>query len=406
MGQTLSVVKDEPLPSLSIVKSEPVDALPVFRSSTADAPEPDWIDKLTGWLPAIGGTVGGIAGTTAGPVGSIGGAALGGMAGEAYKELINRARGRTPAQTTMTGAATDIAKEGAIQGGSQAVGDVVAAPLARALGARIMQSAVKPGLKLLAKAADLGETPQVVQTLLREGVNVTPGGVAKLQNLLKANRQEVVDAIAPVANKELPVLKVASRLNDVADRFTQQVNPQPDLDAISKVGENFLEHPSISSRGTLTIEQAQALKKGTYTQLKGKYGPQSGVPAATIEAEKALARGLKEDVAAEAPGLDALNERQGQLLEALHAVGKRAALSGNKDPIGLAFVAHNPTMFLAALIDRAPAIKSLLARGLYNHAGTVAKVPPAFIRIAVHSMVSGDPEGAASATSSDQGNPR
>lgn len=378
---------------------------PIFRSSTAD-PEPDWIDKIASWLPAIGGTVGGIAGAAAGgPVGAIGLAALGGAGGEAYKELINRARGRSTTPKTDLDAAKDIGEEGAIQGGAQAVGDAVVAPAARAIGARVMQSAVKPGLKLLTRAVDAGETPQVVQTLLREGVNVTPGGVAKLQNLLGANRAEINAAIAPVADTEIPALKVASRLTDVAKRFTNQVNPQPDLDAISKVGENFLEHPAISPQGTLTLEQAQALKQGTYAQLKGKYGPQSGVTPAAIEAEKALARGLKEDVAAEVPNLDTLNERHGQLLEALHAVGKRAALSGNKDPMGLAWVAHNPTTFLAALIDRSPAIKSLLARGLYNHAGAIAQVPPALVRVAVHSMLSDDPN-AASATSTDPGGPR
>lgn len=369
--------------------------------SLETAQEPDWVDKVTDWLPAIGGTVGGVVGTAGGPVGSVGGAALGGMAGEAYKELITRARGR-PAPRTMTAAATQIGTEGAIQGGAQAVGEAVIAPAARVIGARIMQSAVKPGLKLLTKS-DPGATPEVVKTLMKEGVNVTSGGVAKLQRLLSANRQEIAAAIAPAKDVELPTLRVAARLTDVARRFGNQVNPNADLEAISNVGENFLAHPAISDAGTLTLQQAQALKQGTYQQVAGKYGQQS---AATIEAEKALARGLKEDIAAEVPGLDALNERQGKLLTALDAVGKRAALAGNRDPIGFAWVAHNPTMFLAALIDRSPAIKSLLARGLYNHAGEVAKVPPVMIRIAVHAMTTADEADAAPATSTDPGNPR
>lgn len=66
-----------------------------------DVKAPDWLDRLTEWLPAIGGTVGGVAGGiggtvlgvgVGGPPGAIMGAALGGAAGEAYKHLMKRAR--------------------------------------------------------------------------------------------------------------------------------------------------------------------------------------------------------------------------------------------------------------------------------------------------------------------------
>jgi hypothetical protein len=71
----------------------------------------------------------------------------------------------------------------------------------------------------------------------------------------------------------------------------------------------------------------------------------------------------------------ALNDRQGKLLTSHDAVGKPASLAGNSDPIGFAWVAHDPLLFLSSLIDRNPAIKSLVARGLYNHAGQIAQVP-------------------------------
>lgn len=364
---------------------------------TPTAPQPDWIDKLTDWLPAIGGTVGGVVGTAGGPVGTIGGAALGGMAGEAYKELIARARGRS-APDTSTDAAKAIGTQGAVQGAAEAAGVGLAAA-AKPLGARIMQSAVKPGLKFLTKG-DAAATPQVVKTLLDEGVNVTPAGISKLQRLIAATNDEIKTAIAPAANKEIPALGVASRLSDVTKRFATQVNPQPDLEAISQVGQNFLEHPAISPQGTVTVGQAQALKQGTYARLGEKYGTER---AAGLEAEKALARGLKEDIAAEVPQVTALNQREGRLLEALDATGRRVALAGNRDPVGFAWAAHNPTTFLAALLDRSPAVKSLIARGLYNHAGEIAKVSPGLIRAAVVAIASDDPQAGIAAGSTDQG---
>lgn len=361
------------------------------------APERDWVDTMTDWLPAIGGTAGGVVGTVGGPLGTIGGATMGGMAGEAYKQLINRARGRG-APESSTAAIADIAKEGGIQGVAEGVGMGVGA-VAKPLGARIMQSAVKPGLKFLTKG-DPGATPQVVKTLLDEGVNVTPGGIAKLQRLISSTNDEIKAAIAPVANKETPALASTRNLSDLSKRYASQVNPQPDLEAISQVGENFLEHPSISPRGTLTVGEKQAMKQGTYARIGEKYGTER---AAGLEAEKAIARGLKEDIAAEVPAVTALNAREGKLLEALDAAGRRVALAGNKDPVGFAWVAHNPTTFLAALIDRNPAIKSLLARGLYNHAGQIAKVPPALIRTAAIAIASDDPQAASAAGSSGLG---
>ena len=361
------------------------------------APGRDWIDTLTDWLPTIGGTVGGVAGAAGGPLGSVGGAALGGMAGDAYRQLINRARGRQAPQTPVA-AARETAIEGAIQGGAQVVGAAIA-PAARAVGARVMQSAVKPGLKFLTKG-DPAATPQVVKTLLDEGVNVTPGGLTKLQRLVSSTNDEIKTALAPHAKKEIPAFRVASRLTPQMRDAMNQVNAPADLEAISQVGENFLANPNISARGTLTLGQAQAMKQGTYRRIGDKYGK---VSTDAIQAEKALARGLKDDIASEVPSITALNAREGRLLESLDAVGRRVALAGNRDPVGFAWVAHNPTTFLAALIDRSPAVKSLLARGLYNHAGQIAHVPPALIRVAVHSLATGDPQVGSAVTSIDPG---
>ncbi len=347
-------------------------------------------DHLLRWLPSIAGTAGGILGAVGGPGGSIGGAALGGAAGEAYSQLINRARGKATPDSRLERTA-QIATQGVVQGAAEGVGAAVA-PVAKALGARMMQSAVKPGLKYLKGAT--GDVPRVVQTLMDEGVNATAGGVEKLKSLLSATNAKIARAIDQAPGTVSP-LKATSRLTDTARRFTEQVNPQADLEAISNVGQNFLE---AHGGAALTLPQAQALKTGTYKRIGEKYGQER---AAGLEAEKALARGLKEEIATQVPAVSALNAREGRLLEALDVVGKRAALAGNRDPVGFAWVAHNPTTFLAALMDRSPAVKSLVARGLYNHAGQVAKVPPLLIRGAVLALATDDPQAGIDAMSTD-----
>lgn len=366
--------------------SAPSASAPPKASSSVD-----WVDRLVQWLPEVGGFTGGTVGAVGGPAGAIMGAALGGGAGEAYKELINRARGHVAAPASSLEAAQAVAKSGAVQGAAQAVGEAVV-PAAKFMGQRLMQSAVKPGVKTLTQATKAGEsTPRVVQTLLDEGINVTPAGVGKLQALLASTNDDIAKAIAPSTAKIEP-LSVASRLTDTAKRFATQVNPQPDLEAISRVGENFLD----AQAKPITVQAAQALKQGTYARIGEKYGREV---AASIEAEKALARGLKEEIAANVPGVSALNAREGRLLEALDTVGRRVALAGNRDPIGFAWVAHNPTTFLAALIDRSPAVKSLLARGMYQGAALAGKVTPQAIRVATHALLTGDPEAALSTSS-------
>lgn len=359
-------------------------------------------------LPAVTGALGGVAGGIGGTVfgfgvggapGAIAGAALGGGAGEAYKELIRRARGQT-APASSGEAAASIGTQGAIQGGTEAVGAGLGAGMA-ALGPRIMQSAVKPGLKVLLRGQQTGEPIlPVVKTLLDEGINVTPGGVAKLRDLVAGTNQQIASAVGS-STAQISPLRVAGRLSDTARTFGAQVNPQADLAAISTVGENFLAHPNLAS-GTIPVANAQALKTGTYARIGEKYGQAS---AASIEAEKALARGLKEEIASAVPEVVPLNAREGQLLEALDVVGRRAALAGNRDPVGFAWAAHNPTTFLAALMDRSPVVKSLLARGLYNAAAAAGRVTPQLIRTAVTALATEDPDAATATTSTDRGRP-
>lgn len=336
----------------------------------------DWALRKGGeWTPAIGGMVGGIVGSPLGPPGAVTGALFGASGAEAYKQLINRARGQ-PAPSTPTEAANRIAGEGIWQGAVPETVGVVAGPVLRAGGRKLMQSAVKPTLAAAKRAT--GGTPQLVQTLLDEGIAITQGGYRKLTALIDATNEQIQEALASSAATIRP-LAVASRLTPVAQRVAEQVNPSRDLELVSEVGHEFLSHPNITSV-TIPVQQAQRMKVGTYRQLAGKYGELKG---AEIEAQKALARGLKEEIANEIPEITALNAREGQLLQAADVVGRRVALAGNRDPIGFAWVVHNPITFLTALADRSPMFKSLLARGAYGAAGSVTKVSPQLIRAAV-----------------------
>lgn len=340
------------------------------------------VERALDWLPAAGGMTGGTLGAVGGMgVGSvpmaIAGATAGGVTGEALRQSGRRMLGLS-APESMGEAAKGLAKEGAIQGGAQAAGAGIGKVLSKA-GPWLMQSALKPTQTVL---SEYGTTPQkIVQTLLDEGINVTKGGLQKLQALFGATNDDIAQAVAN-APGQIQKTNVAARVLPTANRTAQQVNPTKDLEAVGNVVEEFQNHPVYSGK-TLSVPEAQAMKVGTYRTIGKKYGE---ISSAEVEAQKALARGLKEEVASEVPEIAALNARDSALMPAMDAVGRRVAVAGNRDPVGFAWVAQHPATFLAALFDRNPAIKSMIARGAYRSAGAAAGVSPQLIRIAVTSV--------------------
>ena len=347
--------------------------------------------KAISALPYVGGAVGGALGAVGGVPGAMGGAALVGAGGEAIKQLANRAIGEE-APATAGDAATAIAKQSALQGSSEGVGAAVGAGM-KAAAPWLMQKALKPTASVLNEYRTTA--PKLVQTLLDEGVSVTQAGVDKLQRLFDATNNDIKAAIAGSAGT-IDKKTVAARAALTANQVSRQVNPAADLQSVGDTVQEFINHPVF--KGDLTIPEAQAMKQGTYQQVGKKYGE---VSSASIETQKALARGLKEEIAAEVPGIGALNERDSDLMAALDATGRRVALSGNKDPVGFAWVAAHPTTFLAALFDRSPAVKSLVARGLYQSAATAGRVSPQLLRAAVAALATGASSASPAPASSD-----
>lgn len=342
-----------------------------------------WTDTAVDALPAVGGAIGGLAGMGGGPVGAVAAAGAGGLVGSRVKQYVNALRGTQPLPS-QADALKQMGTDALEQGGAQAIGAGAGAAM-RAAGPALMRTALKPTTAMLSEYRT--NPGALVKTLLDEGVNVTEGGIAKLQQLLGATNDEIAARVAS-APGTISKNAVAARVLPTANRVAQQVNPSADLNAVGDTVQEFLNHP-VAPGPTLTVPEAQAMKVGTYQRIGKKYGE---VASASLEAQKSLARGLKEEVARAVPGLDALNQRDSSLMGALDAVGRRVAVAGNRDPVGFAWVAQHPTTFLAALVDRNPAIKSMLARGMYQSAATVAGVSPNLIRGAMAIVASGAPD--------------
>lgn len=189
---------------------------------------------------------------------------------------------------------------------------------------KLYQSALKPSTTLGA-----AKTAQVVNTGLENAIPVSKSGLEKLGGLIDDVNQKIAGEIATNPNAPINKFKVASRLADTAQKFSNQVSPTADLNAISEVGNDFLE----TQPGNIRAIDAQALKQGTYQQLKGRaYGELKG---ATIEAQKALARGLKEELVTQFPELANLNAKDSQFLQLDDVLEKSVGRIGNHQLIGI-----------------------------------------------------------------------
>lgn len=239
-----------------------------------------------------------------------------------------------------------------------------AAPALREAGKKIMQSALKPTLQQLRT----GKAAKAIQTMLDEGVNVTPGGVAKLKSRIAELNDLIKDAIKS-SPATVDKAKVASYLQGTLKQFEQQVNPQADIRAIRQAWNAFVNHPILKDIENIPVKVAQDLKTGTYKSLGEKsYGE---LKSSAVEAQKTLARGLKEEIAKAVPEVSSLNAQESKLLNASNLAERRVLMASNRDIGGIGWMAHNPKTWLAFMADRSPLIKSLLARMMYSGAERV-----------------------------------
>ena len=241
-------------------------------------------------------------------------------------------------------------------------------PYIKAGASRLMQSALKPAI------ADLknGNAAIAVRTLLEDGINATKGGVNKLRNMIEM-KGSVIDDMVANSTGTVSRPEVMKSLDYTRNKFMNQVSPTSDLNAIKNVADDFMSHPSIISKGAsdvMPVQQAQALKSGTQKVLSKKYGQ---LGSAETEAQKSLARGLREQISKAIPDIAPLNAKEAELIKTLNVVERRALMDANKNPMGLALLANNPASWAAFMADKSALFKSLAARSI-NRTAPLAPV--------------------------------
>lgn len=265
----------------------------------------------------------------------------------------------------VTGAAIGGALPGAVRL-SGAAGTKVADGIS-AGSRRLMQSAIKPTIAQLKS----GDAATAVDIMLKYGINPTKGGVDKLRGLIGNLNDQISDSITN-STAQIDKQKVLGPLAGVRAKFGSQVSPTADLKAIQAASDDFLAHPNFPG-ATIPIKAAQEMKQGTYRVLAKKYGQ---IGSADVEAQKALARGLKDEIAGAVPGISALNAEESKLIATLGVAERRALMELNKNPMGLAALAQSPASWAMFMADKSALFKSVTARMLNSSAGATQQAAP------------------------------
>jgi hypothetical protein len=332
-----------------------------FRESSPSIPE-----------RMIGAAARGLPGGPIGLASSIGQEAMGignetiGRLGYKTGGLVTDAASNLGASPEVAAGAGTVANLGtqaipAILGG-KGIG-LMSAPVLRTAGESLMYKALKPSSTLSRDRA-----AQAVKTMLEEnvsgnmmpGANVTVGGIGQLSDKIStvANQADSLVANMPAVVSRAAAEAPVSRLTA---RFGNQVNPESDLAAIQNVRNEFRRnYPAI-----MPVQDAQSLKQGTYKVL-GDKAYKGELKTADLEAQKALASGLRQVTENAVPGLGELNKHQSEMINAVKAAISRDAIAARKDPVSLGFLASNPLAAAGFMANRSELIKSLIARGLYS----------------------------------------
>jgi hypothetical protein len=263
---------------------------------------------------------------------------------------------------------------------------------------RMYQSALKPSTTL-----PTSQVKNIVQTGLENQIPVSAEGVTKLNGLIGDLGDKVKAQIQASSNTGATVnpFNVASRLSDTAKKFATQVTPEADLNAVSDTGNEFLRN----NPNPIPAADAQALKQGTYQQLSSKAYGELG--SATVEAQKALARGLKEELENQFPEIKDLNAQQGQFINLDGALEKAVRRIDNHQLFGIgtpamaiggAAVGGAPGAAAAGIMKLVldnPELKSKLAIALNHASKSGIPINEAMARVAAYSNALGNslPDG-------------
>lgn len=227
---------------------------------------------------------------------------------------------------------------------------------------RLMTSVLKPSIRQLRKE------PKIGFKAAKMGLSGDKGKIlAKAEEVITKN-EKALEGIIDNSKGSVDVAKIADTLDDLKRPFSN-TGDDASVAVIEKL-QNVLK-----GKGTISVKEANQLKKDFYSGLKDTaYGQGTSKLGASIKAEKAAARGLKEGVEKAEPSkpIADLNKRTSVAGMVRDAVSRQELLDNRRNMMGLidtglfggAMGTGNPMLWGTLLAKKAigsDAVKSKLA---------------------------------------------
>ena len=212
----------------------------------------------------------------------------------------------------------------------------------------LYQSALKPPPSWFTPAESEAMIKTGLDSGLTLGLNKTP---LKLRGMIDDIDDTVEGAIKDKQMQGATVnpAKVVGATQRSVDKFKNQALPEGDLSTVADAQREFLRShagvkfgPDPQTGGVralnqptpIPIEKAQQLKRGTYRKLRDPayHGEQK---AASIEVQKDLARGLKEEIYDQLPELRELGQKERSLINLERTIDRFVGREYNKNIMGM-----------------------------------------------------------------------
>lgn len=371
--------------------------------------------RWTDYLDEAGGLAGGLAGTAVPALGvaaRVPAAAVGGALGRGAGMAIDTLAYGDPVPADWL---QQLARAGAVEGGSEALGGAVAKGLKG--GARMFytsalkptEAAVKATSAVRKGGAKTAGQREIADTLLQRGLALSEAGWTKGWEAMDAASRRIQQALRAPGTPPITKADMVSELQKtVAPSGAARASaaPQAEIAATEQLIQDVMNHPDytqivtrpnvigktaygppITTRTDLPVPAPEAfgMLQKTYQATKGKWGVPSAIDP---EIMKNLAVGQRRALGKAAPAIEAPLAEQSALIPALQALndaGKRIANNNAVSlmdatailgGVGMGVGTGNPAYaapFAAYSLLRRPAIGGPVARGAYQ----LGRVTPA-----------------------------
>ncbi len=220
---------------------------------------------------------------------------------------------------------------------------------------KLMVSALKPTpTQMLAGDGDIA-----AQQMLKRGINPNTAGVVEINKIIDDLHSQVESSIAGstgTVNKQA----VIDSLERVKNDFMYKPNLEANQARIAKAGDEFGGNPIIPDEA-IPVQTAQKLKRGYQKSVADDYGQES---TAGMEANKAIAAKLRQDIEGAHPEVAPLNAEQAKLITTLGVLERRAAQNRTADPVPTAGMLRGVPAWAAMAADKSSMFKARVAQAM------------------------------------------